>query len=458
LEKIERMNFHQRKGSVLILVLCIVSALYFTPVKGEDETYSHIATIHPPIPHGFSGFGAAVILTEDFLLIGETDAYYAEDLTGGKIFIYDLDWNLVSSILSPNPSQNEQFSNSVEVLDDLILVGCAAANVGDYIIAGEVYLFDKDGNLLLILQSPNPRDTGTFGSEVNMRNGFILVSETSGFIDGMNAPGLVHVFDMEGNHITTLRSPSMKPNGKFGRSIEMNDEFIVISEVGTSDNSLKECSVYVYDYDWNLVATLHSPDDQPYSHYGRALEITNDLLLVCERWATVDGHVRAGRAHLYDMDWNLIKTFQAPEPEDYDEYGRGLCIGGDLILVGERGRDVSNMNQGMVYVYDLEGNPITTIVSPEPEIGAEFGWGVETDGELILVSHIEASSGGVGKTGRVEIFAPGTIADDPPSDDEVSDTDDTSSSESRVIPGFPYESIILGIVSLVLFLRVYHKR
>jgi hypothetical protein len=453
----KRMNNRQREKSVFLLALLIIAALYVTPVKGEEE-YHLIATLQSPIPHGYSLFGDEAILGDDFLVIGELGAVVSEEITGGKIFIYGLDWNLVASFSAPNPEAHEVLSGSVAVSGDLILVANEARNIDDYEFAGEAYLLTKDGTLQLTLQSPQPREGGTFGNEVNFRNGFILIAETEGNFEGLNAPGLVHVFDMEGNHITTLKSPSMKPMGKFGKVIEMNDNFIAISEPGRDAMPLEECSVYIFNYDWEHVATLNSPDHQPYSLFGKVIELTNDLLLVSEKRATVDGHEMAGRVHLYDTDLNLLTTLQAPEPEDNAEFGTSLAIGGDLILVGEVKRDVEVLNEGMVYVYDLEGNPLATLVSSEPEIGAQFGEGVETDGEIIIVSHIFATAGGVSQAGRVEIYAPGPPVEEIKTDEEPTPTGSESEPEKKGIPGFPYGAILLGVVSILMLWSIQRRR
>ena len=447
------------KGIIVsFIILCFLAAANVTPVKGEEE-YHLVATLQSSAPHGYSGFGGDTELGEDFLVIGECHAIVNEEISAGKLYIYDFDWNLITSIQSPNPSTNEQFTSSVDVLGDLIIVGNPSANLDDVEEGGKVYLFDIEGSLLLTLQSPNPMERAGFGTMVNFGKDTIVVSEIGGYVQGFNAPGLVHVFDMEGVLITTLMSPSPKPGGRFGNFMDVSDEFIVLSEIGDKSRPKDDSTVYVFDYSWNHVETLQSPDHQIRSQFGRDVHIENDLLLVCEMWATVDGHEKAGRAHLYDTDWNLITSFQAPDPEDHGEFGRGVSLGGDLILLGERFRDVTVMNEGKVYVYDLEGNPLTTLVSPEPTIGAQFGWRVETDGEIIIVSEPEATADGVTKAGKIRIYAPGPPVETP-TEEEPTETSPESEAEpaNKGIPGFPYESILLGVVSVILVLWSIQKR
>ena len=75
----------------------------------------------------------------------------------------------------------------------------------------------------------------------------------------------------------------------------------------------------------------------------------------------MDGHEKAGRAHIYDTGWNYVASLQSPTPEDNAEFGLDVVTGGDIVVVGERRGDVESMNEGKAYVYDLEGNLVSTL-------------------------------------------------------------------------------------------------
>ncbi len=99
---------------------------------------------------------------------------------------------------------------------------------------------------------------------------------------------------------------------------------------------------------------------------------------------------------------------ESPTPEDNGEFGIHVAIGGGLVVVGERRGDVVTMNEGKAYVFDLEGNLVDTLVSPDPEVGAQFGWRVATDGEIIVVADVLHSADGVSQAGTVHVFGKGT--------------------------------------------------
>jgi hypothetical protein len=114
-------------------------------------------------------------------------------------------------------------------------------------------------------------------------------------------------------------------------------------------------------------------------------------------------------------------------------------------------------------VFDLEGNLLSTLASPEPAIGAQFGWRVATDGEIVVVADVEATVKGVSKAGKVHVFAPGPGAEpeaepEPVAAQEEAESEAEEEKPGFVIPGFPYESITLGLVIGALALWLLRRK
>jgi hypothetical protein len=239
---------------------------------------------------------------------------------------------------------------------------------------------------------------------------------------------------------------------------------MLIGEPGNiqQSNIPEICSVYVYDYDWNHVATLNAPDQEERTAFGISTSTNSDYIVVGEPWATVDGHEKAGRAHIYDTSWNHVVTLRSPTPEDNGEFGRDVTIGGNIVVVGERRGDVESMNEGKAYVFDLEGNLISTLISPAPFPGNQFGYSVETDGEIIVVCEADVEAGGVSQAGKVHVFGLGEPPSEQPAQkEEATETEtesESGSEKSGGIPGFPLESVVLSIVLSVLVLWLIQRQ
>jgi hypothetical protein len=206
-------------------------------------------------------------------------------------------------------------------------------------------------------------------------------------------------------------------------------------------------SVHVFDYDWNLVTTLQAPEQVVRTGFGVSIAIRGETVVIGEVWADVEGVDRAGRAQIFDTDWNQLATLQSTAPRAGGEFGRGTAIGGDLMVVGERRGDVVSIKEGKAYVYDLDGNLVSTLASPDPTVGAQFGYKVATDGEIVVVADVEATVEGVSKAGKAHVFAPGPGAEpEPVSAEEEAKPEAEEEKPGFVIPGFPYASITVGLV------------
>ena len=453
-------NFNDK--SWIIILLSTLIAISVVPVQAEEE-YHVIATLEPSNPQGFGGFGADIALSRDLLLIGEWWGHVEEFGTAGLAYLYDADWNLLSTLQAPELKLNAKFGYSVDLDGDMMVIGSPFYDAGGLRWAGEAYVFDSDGSLQFTLQSPNPQNVGEFGNEVALGKDVILVAEPYGIIQGVHHAGAVHVYNTEGVHITTLTSPSMREGGLFGVKLATNEEFILVGETGESDNPpFAIGSVHVFDYDWNLVTTIQAPEQLVRTMFGISIAIGGEAVVIGEIWADVEGVEKAGRAYIFDTDWNHLATLQSTAPRDGGEFGRGTAIVGDLIVVGERRGDVISIKEGKVYVYNLEGNLLSTLASPDPTIGAQFGWRVATDGEIVVVSDVEATVEGVTKAGKVHVFAPGPGAEaeaEPELEpvETVTEPEEEPSFWER-IPGFPYESIVVGLILGVLVLLLMQQR
>jgi len=401
------MKWREIKGAHVGLIILFILAMGLVIPIRADEEYHVIATMQAPTLTSSGGFGTDLALYEDLLLISEYEADLGDLRRVGRAYIFDSDWNLVTSLQAPSPKEYEVFGEWIDMWGDTLAIS-NVENVGDIEGAGKVYIYDSEGVLLTDIQSPEPEIGAGFGMGICVYRDLLLVAESwkneQGFIDA----GLVQVFSSEGDFLSTIHSPSPANVGLFGLSIDANDEFILVGECGHRGWPIDEGNVHVYDVDYNLVETLLSPDYQERSGFGISVAISENIFVIGEFWASVDGHEKAGRAHIYDTDWNLVAMLQSPTPEENGEFGIHVAIGGGLVVVGERRGDVVSMNEGKAYVFDLEGNLIDTLVSPDPEVGAQFGWRVATDGEIVVVADAFHSVDDVSRAGYVYVFGKGT--------------------------------------------------
>ena len=64
---------------------------------------------------------------------------------------------------------------------------------------------------------------------------------------------------------------------------------------------LNEGKTYVFNIDGTLLQNLTSPDPSSESAFGLAVDIQDDMIVVGECLAEVDGHPASGRLHVYKL-------------------------------------------------------------------------------------------------------------------------------------------------------------
>jgi len=427
---------------VELIVLCFLASALGVSVLAEDE-YQVTATIQSPEPESNAFFGLAIDVNGDFIVISDNKVYVEGIYQAGRVHIFDLDGNLEVTLQSPNPQQDGRFGNSVAIRQDIVVVGEFQAHIGDKTDAGRVYIFDSDGSLHATIESPTLKQRSVFGTSVDFSGDTIVVGEPLADVEETALAGKVHLYDSDGNLQATIQSPEPLPDNGFGLSVAGSEGIIVVRECSaTVEDTVRAGKAYIFDSDGDLLVTLQSPEPQYNARFSSSIAVSGDIVVVGECWAEVDGHSKAGRAHIFDTEGNLLASLQSPEPDTISVFGWSVDISGDLILIGEPGADGGSAEEGRVYVFDTKGNLLETLSDPEATQRAEFGNIVVVRGEIIVV-------GGFGetKTGRIHIFQPGAA-----SAPEPSPSPSPKSESPGGIPGFSIESVFLGVLLSVLLI------
>jgi len=448
------------KGVTLVLILSLFIVAIVVQVRAEEECHV-AATIHSPEPFAGAQLGYMVTFNDGILVVSDKNAK-VEGVIAGKAYIYDSEGNLKATLQSPEPEDSAGFSYSLDVSGDTIVIG------QDKHLAAQLdaYVFNPDGSLLSTLRSPAPEDQNSFGYAVAVDGDIIVVSDPAFIIDDKAKAGIVYVYDSEGSLLETIQSPTPGINHWFGRAVTVGEDVIVIGEVVTTGpgQPVGPSSAYIYDYDGNLIATLKPPEGMSPINYGNTVDIQGGVIAVGDSWAEVDGKIKAGRVYLYDREGNLLRTIQAPEPQEAAHFGSWVDISGDKIAIGEWKADIETINEGRAYLFDTDGNLLATLQAPEPEPGAYFGWAVAVYGDIVVVVARNAEVEGLSQAGKVYIFKPGAEAESEAEAGAEAKAEPEPEQEQpeepkpKGIPGFPYESIILGLAVGAIVIWLLERR
>jgi len=203
----------------------------------------------------------------------------------------------------------------------------------------------------------------------------------------------------------TIETPHPEEHGWFGSPLKVEGDLILISSWHADvDNFAKAGKAYLYNIDGDLITTYQSPNPNMLDYFSVCLDLSGDRVLIGDSSDKGDW-IWVGKAYIFDTDGTLIKTLEAPTPSRGAYFGKIVRFGSNRIIISETRGQTEPMLAGKVYLYDDEGTHLKTIYSPSPKSSAVFGQDVEDGDELFLVNEI----GSRGTGGSGEIHLQGTV-------------------------------------------------
>jgi len=204
-----------------------------------------------------------------------------------------------------------------------------------------------------------------------------------------------------------ITASTRESRAEFGTSVAINNEFIA---VGASREEVAKGAVYIHrksGNNWNFNQKITASDGVEMAEFGGSMKFGTDFLVISAGRADIDNTIRAGALYVYDLDsnnqWNFTKKLTA---SDYDNDAllgvnpTSIAVDGNTIIAGAPG--FSSWN-GAVYIYEKEGNnwaETQKITSPESVDYGNFGIGVSLYGDYLVIG----ASGANNNAGKIYIY------------------------------------------------------
>lgn len=210
--------------------------------------------------------------------------------------------------------------------------------------------------------------------------------------------GLGTVCDL-GEEISKFISLDSQQSGGFGRSVAINNEYVVIGALGENNTT---GATYIFhqtnDGEWTDVAKIISSDAAVGDGFGGSVAIDGDYVVVGAPYRyIVDGDgkpIMAGVVYVFkrigENIWQEVAILTSPEPTS--QFGDPVSISGDYIVVGDgyqdNGNPDGNYNSGAVYVFHRgENNDWSSVLKltvADSQQGDFFGHAVSIRGDYII--------------------------------------------------------------------------
>jgi len=335
---------------------------------GEWTTFS---------PYGNGGFffGSAVSIDGDIAVVGEINANTTVS-RGGYVHVFrhnGTSWN--ESKLFAGTAYAQSIGPSATVDADGAPGGHARILYGGYgpDWQGQAYVQDYNGTTWTqtILANPSPTYNDYLGSASDLDGNLAVVGS------GSHHAGLGEAWVYEYNTTsntwgTGISLHALIPsaatdtfnNNKFGHSVAIEGNF---AAVGAYDaNGTTPGKTYVFQRTaantWTLFQTLTAGTDATNGDkFGESVELKGNTIVVTAPNDSVNGVSSAGSVYIYEYNgstsWDLTSQVNHSIPDGTEQFGSGVALAGDQILVNAGGYDGgvgivgTAINQGAVLAY-----------------------------------------------------------------------------------------------------------
>jgi len=309
---------------------------------------------------------------------------------------------LLQTFHNPTPAPEDGFGISVAISGNKIVVGAHREDTGAE-NAGSAYLFDTSGNLLQTFNNPTPMLGDRFGISVAISGNKIVVGAHQDDTGATNA-GSAYLFDTSGNLLQTINNPTPGPmrGDFFADSVAISGNRIVVGAYRDDIEAENSGSVYLFDTSGNLLQTINNPTPATEDGFGTSVAISGNYVLISSHRDNT-GADSAGSVYLFDTSGNLLQTFNNPTPVHADEFGKSVSISGNMIVVGAHHDNTGADSAGSAYLFDTSGNLLQTINNPTPIPNEQFGHSVSISGNKIVVGAYHDNTGAE-RAGSVYLF------------------------------------------------------
>ena len=298
------------------------------------------------------------------------------------------------------------FGTGVAMDGDLLVVG-APLDTGNDWASGVVYVFQRiEGGWIneARLHASDGEVGDMLGVSVDISDGRIVAGAWFDDDHGSNS-GAAYVFARSDNGTWSeqakLTKPNPGPEDAFGRTVAISGDRIVAGAPLDDDAGSSSGTVTTFLHDgasWTAETTLTSPIGGSGDEFGLGLDLRGEHLLVGSPWSASG----AGHADLFVVDadgtWTHEHTFDHPDPEPDEYYAFEPTLGDDTVALGAY-LDDDGTPTGRVFIHTLDADgtwALQQTLSPDASTPSSerFGVSIDLEGSVMAIGADQA--GGVG--------------------------------------------------------------
>lgn len=309
------------------------------------------------------GFGVGVGVHGDQIVVGaDYDDDLGDNSGAAFVFVRDDDeWIQQAKLLPSDGAENDLFGRSVAIFEDVVIVGAYRDDDAGS-DSGSAYIFRYDGSSWsqeAKLVAPDGAASDIFGFSVDVCDGLAIVGANWNDEAALNA-GAAYIFRYDGSEWSfdaKLMASDAVADDFFGWSVSVSHDVAVAGASYADPNGLKSGAAYVYRFDPDALswveAKLMPSDGSAYDRFGHSVAIDNDVIVV-GAYGDADNGANAGSAYAfrYDgTDWIQQAKFLALDGNEEDKFGQSVATSGDSTIIGAYWSDDVAEEAGAAYLF-----------------------------------------------------------------------------------------------------------
>jgi hypothetical protein len=233
----------------------------------------------------------------------------------------------------------------------------------------------------------DPETSVWFGNSIARDDALLVVGAP--YTDG---PGAAYVFSWQGAgwvEEAKLAAYDGTPGDMFGNAVAVDGTTVLVAAPGFGQPPLAPGLVFVYEHDaagWSEQAQLRPIDAEHLEEFGYSIDLSGDTAVVGVPYTGSPAGSGNGRVDVFrrvGIDWYLEAQLVPASSASGDHYGRAVALDGDTLLVWNA------VVPGSVHVFRRTGTTwaLESVLAPEPGSPTNsFGFSLDLDGDVALVS------------------------------------------------------------------------
>lgn len=333
-------------------------------------------------------FGSSVAMSDATIIVGASrDSDNGID--SGSAYLFNLGTGgQYAKLLASDGTEGNWFGHSVGVSGTTAVVG--APGDGLHSFQGAAYLFSASTGIesFRLSSLDSIAITQSFGTSVATNGEVAAVGAPEGGPSNAHR-GAVYLFDcLTGGQVDKLVASDAAVGRQFGASVALSASRIAVGSPGVNSNSPTQVvSAYLFDAATGAeLLRLRGTPGHPSDRFGHSIAVSDDLVVVGAPWDDDNG-TSSGSAFVFDAGtgaqlWRLHPI----DGESGHQFGWSVAISGEKVVVGARLEGFQGEAAGAAYIFDAgTGTQIERLLAPDGDSGDHYGVAVAAGGSMAVV-------------------------------------------------------------------------